>query len=44
LLRELERHDWNLSSVARALGISRNPLYRKLQRLDINTRDRSLFH
>ena len=44
LLRELERHEWNLSSVARELGISRNTLYRKLQRLDIKLRDRSLFH
>ena len=44
LLQELERHDWNLSSVARDLGISRNTLYRKLQRLDIKPRDRSLFH
>jgi transcriptional regulator of acetoin/glycerol metabolism len=44
LLRELERHEWNLSSVARELGISRNTLYRKLQRFDIKLRDRSLFH
>lgn len=44
LLRELERHEWNLSSVARELGISRNTLYRKLQRFDIRLRDRSLFH
>jgi len=44
LLTELERRDWNLSGVARALGISRNTLYRKLQRLDIKPRDKSLFH
>lgn len=44
LLCELERHAWNLSSVARALEISRNTLYRKLQRLDIKPRNRSLFH
>ena len=44
LLHELERRDWNLSSVARELGISRNTLYRKLQRLDIKPRDKSSFH
>lgn len=44
LLCELERHEWNLSSVARALGISRNTLYRKLQRLDIKLHNRPLFH
>lgn len=44
LLQELERRDWNLSSVARELGISRNTLYRKLQRLDIGHRDKGLFH
>ena len=44
LLQELERRDWNLSSVARELGISRNTLYRKLQRLDIRPRDKALFH
>jgi len=44
LLQELERRDWNLSSVARELGISRNTLYRKLQRLDIKPGDKSLFH
>jgi transcriptional regulator of acetoin/glycerol metabolism len=44
LLQELERRDWNLSSVARELDISRNTLYRKLQRLDIKPRDKSLFH
>ena len=44
LLQELERGDWNLSSVARELGISRNTLYRKLQRLDIRPRDKALFH
>lgn len=44
LLCELERHEWNLSSVARTLEISRNTLYRKLQRLDIKPRNRPLFH
>jgi transcriptional regulator of acetoin/glycerol metabolism len=44
LLQELQRHEWNLSSVARELGISRNTLYRKLQRLSIKPPDKSLFH
>jgi len=44
LLRELERHAWNLSGVARGLNISRNTLYRKLQRFDIRPRDRPLIH
>jgi transcriptional regulator of acetoin/glycerol metabolism len=44
LLQELARHDWNLSSVARELDISRNTLYRKLQRLHIKPPDKSLFH
>ncbi|HEX7326499.1 MAG TPA: sigma-54-dependent Fis family transcriptional regulator [Rhodanobacteraceae bacterium] len=32
LLGTLERHSWNISNSARALGISRNTLYRKLHR------------
>jgi len=44
LMHELQRHEWNLSSVARELGISRNTLYRKLQRLSIKPPDKSLFH
>jgi transcriptional regulator of acetoin/glycerol metabolism len=35
LLRELQRHSWNISTVARQLGMSRNTLYRKVQRLHI---------
>jgi transcriptional regulator of acetoin/glycerol metabolism len=35
LVRELDRHHWNITSVARRLKISRNTLYRKMQRLDI---------
>ncbi len=35
LLRLLEEHRWNMSNVAKALGISRNTLYRKFHRLDI---------
>lgn len=44
LLQELARHEWNLSSVARELNISRNTLYRKLQRFQIKPPDKSLFH
>jgi transcriptional regulator of acetoin/glycerol metabolism len=32
LLRELERMRWNISRTARALGISRNTLYRKIHK------------
>ena len=44
LLQELTRRDWNLSGVARELNISRNTLYRKLQRLNIKPPEKSLFH
>lgn len=44
LLRELQRHEWNLSGVARELGISRNTLYRKLQRLNIKQPEKPLLH
>jgi transcriptional regulator of acetoin/glycerol metabolism len=44
LMQELARRDWNLSSVARELNISRNTLYRKLERLHITPPDKSLFH
>ncbi|TQK00114.1 sigma-54-dependent Fis family transcriptional regulator [Herbaspirillum sp. SJZ107] len=44
LMQELTRRDWNLSSVARELNISRNTLYRKLQRLHIKPPEKSLFH
>jgi len=44
LLQELQRHEWNLSGVARELGISRNTLYRKLQRLNIKPPEKSLVH
>jgi transcriptional regulator of acetoin/glycerol metabolism len=35
LIRELENLHWNITSVARQLKISRNTLYRKMQRLNI---------
>jgi transcriptional regulator of acetoin/glycerol metabolism len=44
LLQELQRHEWNLSGVARELSISRNTLYRKLQRLSIKPPEKSLLH
>jgi len=36
LLRELERHRWNVSGTATALGTSRNTLYRKMRKHGIN--------
>jgi transcriptional regulator of acetoin/glycerol metabolism len=44
LLQVLQRHEWNLSGVARELDISRNTLYRKLQRLNIKPPEKSLVH
>jgi len=44
LLQALDRHGWNMSGVARELNISRNTLYRKLQRLNIQHPDKALFH
>ncbi|MDE2496543.1 MAG: sigma-54-dependent Fis family transcriptional regulator [Xanthomonadaceae bacterium] len=38
LVRSLEQHDWNVSHVARALGISRNTLYRKFRKHGITPR------
>lgn len=35
LLKLIEQHRWNVSRVAKVLGISRNTLYRKLHRLGI---------
>jgi len=36
LLQEIERQRWNISAVARKLGISRNTLYRRMRQLDID--------
>jgi transcriptional regulator of acetoin/glycerol metabolism len=44
LLQELQHHEWNLSGVARELGMSRNTLYRKLQRLNIKPSEKPLAH
>ncbi len=35
VLALLDEHRWNVSNVAKALGISRNTLYRKMRRLHI---------
>jgi len=39
LLRELEKMHWNISRTARALGVSRNTLYRKIHKHGIVLRD-----
>jgi transcriptional regulator of acetoin/glycerol metabolism len=38
LLRQLDRHGWNISSTAAQLGVSRNTLYRKLHKHNIQPR------
>jgi transcriptional regulator of acetoin/glycerol metabolism len=35
VLSLLDEHRWNVSNVAKVLGISRNTLYRKMHRLHI---------
>ena len=35
LLQLIVEHRWNVSNVAKAIGVSRNALYRKLHKLDI---------
>ncbi len=42
LLLELQRHSWNISTVARQLKMSRNTLYRKVQRLNIRNPGKTL--
>ncbi|MET0216339.1 MAG: helix-turn-helix domain-containing protein, partial [Burkholderiales bacterium] len=44
LMRELDRHRWNITNVARRLKISRNTLYRKMQRLNIRDPNKKLLH
>lgn len=44
LMRELDRHHWNITTVARRLKISRNTLYRKMQRLNIRDPNKKLLH
>jgi transcriptional regulator of acetoin/glycerol metabolism len=44
LLQELESHRWNISNVAKRLQVSRNTLYRKMQRLNIRDSDKGAVH
>jgi len=44
LLQELTRHGWNMSTLARQLKISRNTLYRKVQRLNITNPAKGALH
>ena len=44
LLQELENHRWNITNVAKKLNMSRNTLYRKMQRLDIKDTDKTALH
>ncbi|MDB5919430.1 MAG: sigma-54-dependent Fis family transcriptional regulator [Massilia sp.] len=44
LIEELTRHSWNISTLARQLKISRNTLYRKVQRLKITNPDKAMLH
>ncbi|KRB70563.1 sigma-54-dependent Fis family transcriptional regulator [Noviherbaspirillum sp. Root189] len=41
LIQELDHHHWNISNVAKNLKMSRNTLYRKLQRLNIRDSDKA---
>jgi len=44
LLQELDNHRWNITNVAKKLKMSRNTLYRKMQRLDIKNTDKTPLH
>jgi len=44
LVRELDHHHWNITNVARRLKISRNTLYRKMQRLNIRDPNKKVLH
>jgi transcriptional regulator of acetoin/glycerol metabolism len=44
LVRELDCHHWNITNVARRLKISRNTLYRKMQRLNIRDPNKKILH
>jgi transcriptional regulator of acetoin/glycerol metabolism len=43
-VQELTRHGWNMSTLARQLKISRNTLYRKVQRLNITNPAKGALH
>jgi len=44
LVRELDCHHWNITIVARRLKMSRNTLYRKMQRLNIRDPNKKILH
>jgi len=44
LIEELKRHGWNITTLARQLKISRNTLYRKVQRLHIKNPGKTVLH
>ena len=44
LVRELDCHHWNITNVARRLKMSRNTLYRKMQRLNIRDPNKKILH
>ncbi|MGB9149920.1 MAG: sigma-54-dependent Fis family transcriptional regulator [Burkholderiales bacterium] len=44
LMRELEQQRWNITNVSRKLKMSRNTLYRKMQKLGIKDPKRSPIH
>jgi sigma-54 dependent transcriptional regulator, acetoin dehydrogenase operon transcriptional activator AcoR len=44
LVRELDQHRWNITNVARKLKMSRNTLYRKMQKLGIKDPKKSASH
>lgn len=41
LIRELEQHSWNITTLAKQLKMSRNTLYRKMRHLDIKNPDKA---
>ena len=41
LIQELEKHSWNITTLAKQLKMSRNTLYRKMRRLDIKDPDKA---
>ncbi|MEB0011652.1 sigma-54-dependent Fis family transcriptional regulator [Glaciimonas sp. CA11.2] len=40
LIQELEQHNWNITTLAKQLKMSRNTLYRKMRRLDVKDLDK----
>jgi transcriptional regulator of acetoin/glycerol metabolism len=44
LIEELKRHQWNITALARQLKVSRNTVYRKVQRLKIKNPAKAMLH